>query len=85
MRYLYRLSLVTNSGRRKKSIFLCDDYLNMHELSEDRMTNCLFLTDYALNHKNELRAYFRGLRGSLCLELVDIEKDRFVAGSDFIN
>lgn len=81
--YLYQLSLVDNNGRRKKRLFLVDELRNFKPV-ENRNVNCDFLTEWLKSHKQEMRSYFRGLRGFLCLEIIEVETGTYIAGSDFI-
>lgn len=81
--YLYQLSLCANNGCRKKKIYLVDELQNFKP-SENREINCKFLTNWLEAHKNEMRSYFKGLKGYLCLEILDVKNLVYIAGSDFI-
>lgn len=84
MKYLFALQLVNKNGQRIKSIFLNTHFLSCFEPSEDRRANCDFCTKYLTDYFKECRAYFKGLKGELCLEILEIETGTYIAGSDFI-
>ena len=83
IKYLFELSLVDDNGRRKKSVYLVDE-LRYFEPSMDRMTNCVFLTNWLRDRTKEMRSYFRGIKGDLCLSILDTQTGNYIAGSDFI-
>ena len=81
--YLYQLSLVDNNGRRKKRIYLVDE-LRDFKPSENREINCKFLTEWLSARRKEMRSYFKGLKGDLCLEIIDTKTGNYTAGSTFV-